>query len=193
MTDAKSDRRSQRTRDACLQAFISLLLSTDYDTITVNQVIEKANVGRSTFYDHFTGKEDLLRHCIVNPFAFLADGVIEEEGSGSLRWVVGHLYEQRRLVRTLMEGGTRSFLIRSLAGLIEERIAPRWAAVPSPVLPVKLAALALAETQLGSIFHWLGQNAASCPPERFALALGELSRGAAAQFRAAASIVTPPG
>ena len=48
MTDVKPDRRSQRTREACLSAFIGLLLSSDYETITVNQVIEKANVDRKS-------------------------------------------------------------------------------------------------------------------------------------------------
>jgi len=114
------DRRISRSREACLQAFIALLSSTDYEAINVNEVILRANVGRSTFYDHFTGKEDLLRHCVVNPFSHLADifGAAADGGEGLL-WVVGHFREQRRLVKTLLDGTTRTLLVRTLAGLIE--------------------------------------------------------------------------
>lgn len=55
------DRRVQRTRQALHHALIMLILEKGYDAVTVQDIIDKANVGRSTFYAHFVGKEDLLR------------------------------------------------------------------------------------------------------------------------------------
>ena len=178
------DRRVVKSREACLEAFVALLSSTDYDAISVNDVIQRANVGRSTFYDHFTGKEDLLRHRVANVFSPLADVFAEgSEGGGRLLWVIGHFREQRRLVKTLLEGSTRPLLVRCLASLIEQRIAPTWPASPPARLPAKLAAVSLAEAQLGMILHWLAHSAQECPPQNFAEALRLASTSSAAHFR----------
>src|SRR5918996_3826094 len=55
------DRRAARTRRALHGALMSLILRKGYEAITVQDIIDEADVGRSTFYAHYTGKEDLLR------------------------------------------------------------------------------------------------------------------------------------
>jgi AcrR family transcriptional regulator len=55
------DRRAARTRKALHQALMTLILRKGYEAITVQDIIDEADVGRSTFYAHHTGKEDLLR------------------------------------------------------------------------------------------------------------------------------------
>jgi AcrR family transcriptional regulator len=50
----------QRTRRLLLNSLIDLILERGYETITVQDIIDRANVGRSTFYAHFQDKEDLL-------------------------------------------------------------------------------------------------------------------------------------
>lgn len=56
----KNDRRSQRTRHLLSAALVELIREKDYKTITVNDIIERANVGRSTFYAHYKDKDDLF-------------------------------------------------------------------------------------------------------------------------------------
>jgi len=53
------DRRVARTRKSLHQALISLILEKGYDPITVEEICQAANVGRSTFYLHYTSKDDL--------------------------------------------------------------------------------------------------------------------------------------
>jgi AcrR family transcriptional regulator len=55
------DRRTVRSRRALHEALIALILRKGYDAVTVQDIIDEADVGRSTFYAHYTGKEDLLR------------------------------------------------------------------------------------------------------------------------------------
>src|SRR3989337_1502951 len=55
------DRRAARTQKALHGALMSLILRKGYEAITVQDIIDEADVGRSTFYSHYTGKEDLLR------------------------------------------------------------------------------------------------------------------------------------
>jgi AcrR family transcriptional regulator len=55
------DRRVARSREMLHRALLSLILKKGYDTITVEDICETANVGRSTFYAHFTSKDDLKR------------------------------------------------------------------------------------------------------------------------------------
>lgn len=56
----KTDRRSQRTRHLLSAAMVELIREKDYGTITVSDIIERANVGRSTFYAHYRDKDDLF-------------------------------------------------------------------------------------------------------------------------------------
>src|SRR5689334_11126183 len=60
MRQVKTDRRSLRTRQLLMQAMVELMRTRRYDAITVLEITEQANVGRSTFYAHFTDKDDLL-------------------------------------------------------------------------------------------------------------------------------------
>ncbi len=54
------DRRVQRTRQLLEQALLALLEEQDYESITVQQITDRANLGRATFYLHYRDKEQLL-------------------------------------------------------------------------------------------------------------------------------------
>ncbi len=56
----KIDRRIQRSRQAIRQAMIELALERGYANISVQDILDRANVGRSTFYAHFRDKEDIF-------------------------------------------------------------------------------------------------------------------------------------
>ena len=56
----KKDRRSQRTRHLLSAALVELIREKDYNAITVSDIIERANVGRSTFYAHYRDKDELF-------------------------------------------------------------------------------------------------------------------------------------
>lgn len=59
MTAGRIDRRVARTRATLQRAHLKLILERGYDAVTVEDMCEAANVGRSTFYAHYSGKDDL--------------------------------------------------------------------------------------------------------------------------------------
>lgn len=108
MEDPKIDRRVQRTRQILQQALIELTLEKDYDKITVQNIIDEANVGRSTFYTHYLDKDDLmestaakLREGLGRHFS-ISDNV-EEAVLPSLA-LFQHTYQQHHLYKAMLGG-----------------------------------------------------------------------------------------
>lgn len=67
------DRRQRKTREAIFSAFIALLSQQRFDQITVGEIIEKADVGRATFYAHFETKDYLLKALCEDLFCHIFD------------------------------------------------------------------------------------------------------------------------
>lgn len=59
-TQKPVDRRIQKSKKYLSDAFVALILEKGYEAVTVQEIIDRANVGRSTFYAHFESKEQLL-------------------------------------------------------------------------------------------------------------------------------------
>ena len=108
MTQAAEDldRRSQRTRKAVFDAFTRLIFSRRYGAIRTSDLIEEAGVGRSTFYEHFRNKDDVMVWAIDPIFAPLAEAAAGKASPPRLRFVVDHLWERRALAR-VGKGGMR--------------------------------------------------------------------------------------
>lgn len=73
------DRRQKKSREAIFKAFSELLSKKRYNQITVGEIIEKADVGRATFYAHFETKDFLLKELCEELFCHIFDAV---EGDG---------------------------------------------------------------------------------------------------------------
>lgn len=158
------DRRTQRTRKAISDAFIGLIFSRRYGAIRTSDVIESAGVGRSTFYEHFRNKDEVLVAVIEPLFAPLADAAAGRGDLFALRLVLDHLWTQRAAGRVLFEPPLAAKLQRKLAAMIETRL-PASTEANGP--PPSLIAMGAAASRLAMLRMWL-IGEASCPSEALA-------------------------
>lgn len=92
------DRRIQKTRAAIMAAFEALLTEKRYEQITVQDIINRANVGRSTFYAHFETRDDLLKYTCQELFEHVFNAHLSSEkshdfsgGEGTLDMMLTHI------------------------------------------------------------------------------------------------------
>ncbi|MEM9838952.1 MAG: TetR family transcriptional regulator [Pseudomonadota bacterium] len=116
-----ADRRIDRTHSAIFAAFRTLVHTVRYDEIRVQDIIEEANVGRSTFYAHFQSKDDVLLTSIEPLFAVIADTVSGKQREEDLAFVLEHFWEQRSFARIIFSGPLYFKLSDKLADMIAER------------------------------------------------------------------------
>jgi AcrR family transcriptional regulator len=151
--------RPQPAKTAVLRALAELIETTQYDEITVGQIIERAAVSRSTFYEHFSGKQDLLVSSIGGPFKTLADGILSFPQL-NLVPLLEHFWSNRAFARGIFSGSIRQRAANVLVIQIETRLGRRQAEPRERYrLPRRLIAWQLAETTLGLIAAWLAGEA----------------------------------
>lgn len=96
-----TDRRVRRTRTALREALIALIAERDFADITVQDITDRADVGRSTFYAHYADKEDLLGESLSELGAF-ARGGAEATPLGFALPLFHHVHEVRPMFAALL-------------------------------------------------------------------------------------------
>ncbi|HSF17259.1 MAG TPA: TetR/AcrR family transcriptional regulator [Vicinamibacteria bacterium] len=169
-TKEREDRRVRKTRDAVVSAFNDLVRERRYEDIRVGDIVSDADVGRSTFYQYYTGKEDVLVESMGFMLDALASAASTEVDPTALEGLLSHFWENRSLGRELFSGPQSLHvaprIARALAQRIEARIASRLAASGGkPLVPPRLLAIQTAEAELALIRAWLMGMGPATPSE----------------------------
>jgi len=168
---ASMDRRAMRTRTALIEAFNHLALS-HRKNIRVADIVEQANVGRSTFYEHYKSADDIHLQAMTRPFALLADAAAGLGDEARMTGQLNHFWENRQLARTSLMGRMHDKVSRLLASMIEERLRDEEDKL---AIPLRLAAMQLAEAALAPIRGWV-TGEAPCAAEALASAICRCGR-----------------
>lgn len=99
----EADPRVQRSTHALGRALIELVQERDFDAITVQDILDRAGVGRATFYAHFRNKEDVLHSGYERLFAWLDGALDRGSGRDDRLFPVTELAEHMGSVRPVLE------------------------------------------------------------------------------------------
>jgi AcrR family transcriptional regulator len=143
------------TRNRLLQAFNRLMLRELGRRPLLADVIAEAGVARSTLYDHFEGRDDLLLEALKGPMSVIADAATRPGELDRLTAILAHFHERRKEAADLLSGPLRTRIARVLA----EQIAQRRDGLTSK------AALQLATILLSLIHLWLAGTAPATTEE----------------------------
>ncbi|SRR5579883_530948 len=184
MVQPKEDRRIQRTRQLLTTALLKLIEERGYDSLTVNDITEQANVGRATFYLHYQDKEQLLVESLEEMFSQLR-GLIdpmskalgERNSITATRLVFQHFADHHRLYRVLLteKGAAMVFtrLLAILSQLAEQDVILKEVDLPQRGISTNLVAHYVAGGLLGLVAWWLNNNR-PYSPEQMAAIYGHL-------------------
>ena len=188
---AKTDRRVQRTRELLQRALIELVNERGYDSITIQDIVDRANVGRTTFYQHYRSKDDLFMSCheaIVSEFQFgplhphplSREELLSAEASPMMALAYRHLEEARARLYSIFQGKDGPLILRQIrdrsAREIEANLRAAFAGNESAI-PLDMLANYLAGAQIALLQWWL-EKRRSHTPENLARTLHHLQRAA---------------
>ena len=185
----KTDRRVQRTRELLQKALIELISERGYDAITIQDVADRANVGRTTFYLHYSSKDELLISCheaIVSAFRFgplcalSREELLAPEAPPGLISAYRHLENARAVLCRIFRGRDSLLVLRRIRDWSAQRIAASLRAAfaeADSTIPLDVLANYLAGAQIALAQWWLEQRQPH-PPETLAQTFHRLQRAA---------------
>jgi AcrR family transcriptional regulator len=173
----RPDRRPERTRQALVRALVQLILERGFESLTVDDLVERANVGRSTLYVHFGGLDGVLKQALTGPSTLLADIADRTVAFEDVVTLLDHFKDQRKRNGAFFAPPLRAVWARRIAELIEPRLeAPaRAEGRAAPLLPFSFIATQLAEQQLALVGNWLSMRVTT-PTEAVAAAMIAMTR-----------------
>lgn len=163
----KTDRRVERTRELLQKALTELIVERGYDAITIQDIVDRANVGRTTFYLHYSSKDELFMSChevIVSKFhiglfhPLSREELLSPETPPEVASAYQHLEEERTLLYPMFQGKDSLLILRQIRDRSAREIEANLRAVfgdASSTIPLDMLANYLAGAQIALMQWWL--------------------------------------
>jgi AcrR family transcriptional regulator len=169
----QTDLRTRRTHQRLGCALVALILEKPVEKVTVQEVLDRASVGRSTFYVHFRGKNDLLLSQLEMFLETTSTALsVQKEKSHRVAPVAemfAHIGSQRKLYRVLGDSGHLIDFFELAQGYFSRGIARRLSESGRlgnlPQTEVEARASALAGSLLSLLRWWIDRGAKESPRE----------------------------
>ena len=161
------DRRTQKTRKALSAALISLMREKSYESIAVQEILDRADIGRSTFYTHFRDKNELLVDGLQGLHEFLrnAQESASSTSTHSYEKVIGfslvmfeHAHGHKDIFHSLVGGHGWTIVSRNLeeilVRLMKKEARPLYKKTSASRIPFDLFIDFLGATFISVITWW---------------------------------------
>lgn len=169
------DRRQKRTRKAIFDALGELLIKKRFDNITVQEIIDAANIGRSTFYAHFETKDNLLKEMCTDIFEHIFKEELPQEsdhdfsgGSADLKakliHTLYHLRENKSNLKGIMNGESGELFMRYLKSYLQELFG-KYKDDFSSLVPEDFLLNHLSGSFAEAIKWWMVEDTKHCPED----------------------------
>ena len=182
MAEDKTDRRSQRTRRLLTAALVELMFEKRFEDISVQDILDRADIGRSTFYGHFSSKEALLYSSLGEMLHGLELHMAEEgkaqrasdaPGGGIVLLpslgLFRHIKQHQRLYRALFSSSSLEPVTQNLQQQLAQVVARNLGAAVSPGRPPAVPLPILADFAAGAFLTllrgWLEGNDVYTPEQ----------------------------
>ena len=173
MKQQKTDRRSQRTYRLVSSAFAELVVEKPYDKILVQDILGRADIGRTTFYAHYFDKEDVLNSIIEQEMERLtrqlAHAVARHRVLPSQELFEHVYHSENQQFRALMRSRAGEFLWEALQAALCRAIEPALSTLcaerRSPPIPVPVVSEYLAGAFL-TLLKWWVEASMPYPPQQ---------------------------
>jgi AcrR family transcriptional regulator len=166
------DLRVQRTRDALGDALVHLMHEKPFSAITVQHLLDRAIVSRSTFYAHYRDKDDLFLSDVEDFFEGMASLLSRRNEKSNrvapVREFFAHVAQWREFHAALVRSGKVRDVMELGHGYFARAIERRFAEVqrfPTTTLPRTAMAHALAGALLALLWWWLDHGMPKSPSE----------------------------
>ena len=170
---AKADRRVARTRRALKEALTDLILERGYESVTVQDVIDRADVGRSTFYAHFLDKDDLLMAILADlemPAPDSASWTADDPAFGWTLELFRHFGSGKRLFKAVASSQSGAIARREttsrLEDLVRAELSRLKAARRLDAFRVETVVRFLVGTFIGFMDWWMREENEHLPAEQ---------------------------
>lgn len=169
----KSDRRIEKTRSSIFSALSELMQEKRYTNITIQEIVDRANIGRTTFYIHFTDKDDLLSCYIETIFESLSHDLSSHTPADQENRVVPiaelftHIQENRRLINGLLLSDSSDLLFDKFRSYWSKRLEPFILAHlkegTKPAVPIEILTNYVTGAMIDLLRWWMKSGANYSP------------------------------
>jgi len=173
------DRRQRKTREAIFRAFIELLSNKNYNNIPVQEIIDKADIGRATFYAHFETKDYLLKALCEELFDHIINSAMglhnnneyyscKFEGDSVFLHLLKHLQENDLNILELLSSENNEIFLRYFKSNLRKLIIAQYAengSLKNNKLPKEYLINHISSSFVETVSYWISHRMKETPEE----------------------------
>jgi len=171
----RTNRRVERTRELLQKALMELIAEHEYDAITIQDIVDRAKLGRTTFYLHYNSKDELFMSCheaIISEFhlgllhPLTREELLSPQIPPEMTSAYRHLEEGRALLYPIFQGKDSQLILRQIRDRSAREIEANLRAVfveADSTIPFEMLANYLVGAQIALMQWWLEKRRPHSP------------------------------